>query len=476
MNRTSIFLATAAALALVALVVGLPRLSGAPATAPAPFRPAPQPPPASVANGSLKMDARLSHPFIALGRQSIFVTVDLRAVELPQATRAPVNLALVIDRSGSMAGFKLNQAKQAGRQLVSQLTSTDRLTIVHYGSDVKSLEGLLATPENKARMLSYIDGIWDEGGTNIGAALAASRDSLAKAKSDFRVNRLILVSDGQPTEGVTDFGALTSLVRGIRGLGISVSSLGVGDDFNEQLMTAIAEVGAGGYGYLQDASQLAHVFQKDLNAAATQVASGVALTFTVPPGARLEQVLGYSQVTRASSGSGEVVTVALPDFAAGQQERLVAQLSVEGAADNQGVEVSDLRLTYRDLLNGGDLASEAHLAAMATVSQATVAKNLDKEAIVFSTRARAAANAEQAAQRLERGDRAGARQLLKSNLALFDEASGVAGAAAVADDRRGADEQLLGAEKAQSDGDVRIYKKAVNAKARRDYGLMGSTY
>lgn len=333
-----------------------------------------------------------------------------------------------------------------------------------------------ATPENKARMLSFIDGIWDEGGTNISAALGAGRDALAKAKSDFRVNRLILVSDGQPTEGVTDSGALTSLVRDVRSLGISVSSLGVGDDFNEQLMTAIAEVGAGGYGYIQDASQLAHVFQRDLNAAATQVASGVSLTFTVPGGAKLERVLGYSQVTRSPFGSSELVRVALPDFAAGQQERLVAQLSVEGVADGQSVEVCGLELTSTDLLHGNDSASQAHLAAMATASQEAVAMNRDKDAVVFSARARAAANAEQAAQRLEQGDRNGARLLLESNRALFDEASGVAGAEAVADDCASTDEQLRGAENAQSDSDVRLYKKSVNAKARRDYGLMGSTY
>lgn len=148
MNRTGIFLATAAALALVALVVGLPRLNGSPATPAAPLRPL-TPPPATVANGSLSMEARLSHPFIAIGRQSVFVTVDVRGAEVPQATRAPVNLALVIDRSGSMAGFKLNQAKQAGRQLVSQLTHTDRLTIVHYGSDVNSSTGCRPRPRTR---------------------------------------------------------------------------------------------------------------------------------------------------------------------------------------------------------------------------------------------------------------------------------------------------------------------------------------
>lgn len=476
MNRTSIFLATATGLALVALVVGLPRLTGAPATVPPdPVRSSPPPTP-TITNGSLSMEARLSHPFVGLGREDVFVTVDVKGVEVPQASRGAVNLALVIDRSGSMSGFKLNQAKLAARQLVSQLTAQDRLALIHYGSDVKALEGLLATQENKARMLSAIDGIWDEGGTNIGAALAAGRDALALAKSDYRVNRLILVSDGQPTEGVTDFGRLTALVRDIRSLGISVSSLGVGDDFNEQLMTAIAEVGAGGYGYLQDAAQLSSVFQKDLNAAATQVARGVQVTFKVPPGAKLERVLGYSQVTRSFEGTSELVTVALPDFAAGQRERLVAQLSVDGVTDGQAVDVSALALSYHDVLASADVESAARLSAMTSASQETVAKSRDKEAIVFAARARAAANSEQAAQWLERGDRSGAQRLLKSNVAIFDEASSVAGAAALAEDVKGIGELMKSADSAQSESEVRMYKKTVNAKARRDYGLMGSTY
>ena len=477
MNRTSIFLGTATVLALVALVVGLPRLTGSTttvsSTATSTSKAVTVP---TVSDGSLSMEARLSHPFVAVGRQDVFVTVDVRGVEVPHAARAPVNLALVIDRSGSMSGFKLNQAKQAARQLVSQLTSDDRLVIVHYGSEVKSLEGLFATQENKGRMLSYIDGIWDEGGTNIGAALATGRDALAKAKSDFRGNRLILVSDGQPTEGVTEFSGLTSIVREIRAQGISVSSLGVGDDFNEQLMSSIAEVGAGAYGYLQDAAQLAQVFQKDLSAAGTQVARTVAVTFRVPAGAKLERVLGYSQVTRAFDGTTELVTVALPDFAAGQRERLVAQFTVEATADAQPVEVSGLTLDYYDLLKGADLSSRAHLSAMASASQEAVTKNRDGEAIVFAARARAAANAEQAAKRLEQGDRTGARQLLQSNVALFNEASGAAGVGAVADDLKDNEEQLRGADRAQSESDVRMYKKAVNAKARRNYGLMGSTY
>lgn len=476
MNRTGIFLAAAGILGLVAVVAAVPRIHGVSTTTTTPPTTVTPIDPATASDGSLGMTARLSHPFVGLGRQDVFLTVDLRAVEVPGAARAPVNLALVIDRSGSMSGFKLNQAKQAARQLVSQLTSADRLAIVHYGSDVKSMDGLMATPENKQRLLAFIDGIWDDGGTNIGSGLSTGRDLLLAAKSDFRVNRLVLISDGQPTEGVTDFGGLTAIVRDVRSVGVSVSSIGVGDDFNEQLMEAIAEVGAGAYAYLQDASQLARIFQKDLNAAGTQVARGVALSFKVPAGAQLQRVLGYTQVSRAFDGATEIVTVAMPDFAAAQQERVVVHLTVDAAQAGQTVNVSDLELNYTDLLKDRGVKSEAHLAAMTTNSTETIAKNQDKDAVVFAARARAAENSQKAAELLNQGDVEGAKALFITNTAIFDEAAAVAGAPAVAADIATQQAQSVQFDQAKTEESRKAAAKQVRNKARIDYGLMGSTY
>jgi Ca-activated chloride channel family protein len=476
MNRTGIFLAAAGVLALIAVVAAGPSMRGGTATSPPATTTVTPLDSSKVQDGSLSMTARLSHPFVGLGRQDVFLTVDLRAVEVPGARRAPVNLALVIDRSGSMSGFKLNQAKQAARQLVSQLTEADRLAIVHYGSDVKEMDGVMATPENKARLLAFIDGIWDDGGTNIGAGLTRGRDLLLAAKSDFRVNRLVLISDGQPTEGVTDFGGLTSIVRDVRSAGVSVSSIGVGEDFNETLMEAIAEVGAGAYAYLQDASQLASIFQKDLNAAGTQVARGVVLTFKVPQGARLERVLGHSQVTRAFDGTTEQVAVSLPDFAAAQQERVVVQLAVDGKQAGYTVNVSQVELTYTDLLRDTGVKTEAHLAAMTTDRPDVVVKNQDKDAVVFAARARAADNSRRAAELLGDGDVEGAKALFKTNEAIFSEAAAVAGAAAVAPDIQAQRQHAEAFDLARDEPARKAAQKAIRTKARIDYGLMGSTY
>lgn len=478
MNRTSIFLAVAGLLALLALVVGLPQSGASMPTPPVVTPPPPiaPPPPSTASNGSLTLTTRLSHPVVLVGTNEVFITADVKASELPGSTRAPVNLALVIDRSGSMSGFKLNQARQAARALIGQLRPSDRLSIVHYGSDVKAMEGVLATPENQERLLAYVDGIWDDGGTNIGAGLTTGRDLLARARHDFRVNRLILISDGQPTEGVTDHGALVNIVREIRQTGISVSSIGVGEDFNEQLMEAFAEVGAGAYAYLQDAAQLKQIFQKDLDAAGTQVARNVTLTVKLPAGARLVRALGYTPIARSASAGEELVTLALPDFAAGTSERVVLQLAVTGTSAGAAVDVGALTLNYTDLVASQPVTTAATVRATVSEDARVVQDNQDGEAIVFAARAQAGANTQAAVDALRRGDRRQARQLFEDNKKLIGGSGQAPGAPSVTGDLEAQEELIHGLEQANDEGAINSYSKQARKKARLDFGLFGSTY
>ncbi|MFL5343581.1 MAG: VWA domain-containing protein [Hyalangium sp.] len=479
MNKTFTFLALAGALALVALVLGMPRVVSPPPppqphiATPVPVPPPPPtpPPPASTSQGSLTMTSRLSHPYITPGSSDVFVTVDITGAQVPGSRRSPVNLALVIDRSGSMNGYKLAQAKQAARQLVGMLQEEDRLAIVHYGSDVKSLPSMAATSANRARMLQYIDGIWDEGGTNISAGLTTGQHQVNTARSQYQVNRIILISDGQPTEGITDEEGLKRVVKNIRAEGVTVSSIGVGTDFNEDLMQAFAEYGAGAYGFLADAGKLASIFQKDLQQATTQVARNVELSFELPEGVTLGEVLGYQ-----AHQAGRTVRVAMPDFSASQTERVVARVTVMGSSVGQAVNVTGLKLTYTDLLKDGTVESTASLSAMVTDHREEVLAKQDKEATVYAARARSAANLQKAAEALKVGRRDEARQLIQQNQAMFDDVASVAGAPAVAADK--AEQQAAYEEYEQARGEdaVNTAVKRSKAKALKDFGRLGSTY
>ena len=466
MNKTVAFVSLAAGLALTALVLGLPHVAP-----PHPATPVGPPRPTSATNGSLTMTSRLSHPYIIPGSTDLFVTVDLTGVEVPGSKRKPVNLALVIDRSGSMSGYKLQQAKQAARHLVGLLGPEDRLAIVHYGSDVKSLPSLPATPANRERMIQYIESIWDEGGTNIGAGLHAGRSQVVGVRGDYTVNRIILLSDGQPTEGITDDAGLTEVVKGIRAEGITVSSIGVGTDFNEDLMQGFAEYGAGAYGFLEDAGQLATLFQKDLRQAATSVARNVELSFELPEGVTLGEVLGY----RAHQ-TGRTVRVPLPDFSAGQVERVVARLTVVGSRPGSAVDVTGLRLAYTDLLKDAAVQSGASLSAMVTEQREEVLARQDKDATVYATRALSAKNLKLAAQALREGRKEEAKGYVMQNQTLFEQAGTVASPAAVAEDLAEQKAVLQDYEQADSDEAVGTAVKRSKAKAMKSFGKLGSTY
>lgn len=436
MNRTSAFLASAAVLILLAVVVGLPRVSSppppqppVPVVTPQPPSPPPAPVPASKP-GSLTLTGRLSHPYLVPGTSDVFASLEVSAVDVPGAARTPVNLAVVIDRSGSMSGTKIDNARRAAMKLVDMLGDDDRVSIVHYGTDVSSLGGLFATPENKVKLRRYIANIADEGGTNIGDGLVVGQRHIEKAKTDFRVNRLLLLSDGQPTVGITTPSGLTGVVRRIRDAGISVTSLGVGADFNEDLMQRLADVGGGSYGFISDASAMAAVFQRDLEQAGKMVARAATLTFTLPEGVRFVEVYG-----RPVSQVGNTVTITLPDFSARQVEKLVVHLSASPAVRSGSVDVAKFELAYTDLLTEQAADSRLSLSAMLTEDTTLALRNRDKEAVVVATKARAAVNYKKAAEAIDRGDFSGAQQTLQQNAILFDDADALAGAGATAGER-----------------------------------------
>ena len=376
------------------------------------------------------MTGRLSHPFITPGANDIFATLDVTANSTPERRRVPVNLALVIDRSGSMAGAKIEHARRAALQLVELLSEADRLAIVHYGNDVTTLGGRLATAENKRVMRDFISHIAQEGGTNIGEALVAGQAELVVAQSDFRVNRLLLLSDGQPTVGITEPRGLVSVATRLRNAGVSVTALGVGADFNEDLMQALADAGGGSYGFIKDPPSTVALFERDLKQAGTLVARRASVGFTLPQGVRFIEVYG-----RPASQAGARVTIALPDFSAEQREKVVVHLSVTPSAGEGTADVGAFELGYEDVLAGGGGAARVSLAAAVTTDTTVAQSRRDKEAVVLAAKAQAAANYQHAAVALDRGDFASAQAVLKGNSALLEEAEGLAGKGAVADER-----------------------------------------
>jgi Ca-activated chloride channel family protein len=371
-----------------------------------------------------------------------------------------------------MQGEKLQNAKAAARTLIQQLGPADTLTLIHYGSDVEVLPARPMNPANREAVLAAVDRIEDAGGTNISGALEEAGRSFATPGADGQLSRVILVSDGQPTEGETDPHAITRLVRELRQRGLSISSIGVGADFNEDLMQAIAELGAGSYGYLRDSSQLASLFTRDLEQASTLVARGVELRLELPEGVSFKEAYGYH-----ATQQGRQVSITLPDFAARQQERVVVAVSVQAPAAGSTLPVAAVDLAYEDLVRKHPALAEARLNAEVTDQVAAVTAHEDREVAVASARAQSASNVVRATEALREGKKEEAKALLDANSSLYSKAAEIAGPAAVANDvaeQNALSSELQAAPPSGEELEHRI--KGAKRKALQNFGKLGSTY
>ncbi len=402
MKKTTLFFAVAGVLGLIALLI-----NQQPRTAAAGFVPASLP---QSAGDVLKLTASLSDPYLAAGGQrEVWLKADLDAVTLASnGRRTPVNLALVLDRSGSMAGQKLDQCRRAARALVQQLDESDRLALITFGSDVRVLvPSLQATFSARERMLATIDQIESMGGTNMSGGLEAGLAEAAPYRSAYNVTRLVLLSDGQANEGVSDPAGLSAIARRMGTMGVTLSTVGVGLDFNERTMAALAEYGGGRYSFLADVSQLESLFAGELQQALSTVALQPRLTIAPLPGVQVAEVLGY-----LSEPQGAATVVRLPDFVSGAHRKIVARLLVPASAVGS-LEVAQVSVSYQDVTrNRAPGSAQVAVRASVVSDQAFAANNRDKGVAAEVAQSNAVEAMRQASQLYADGNGADAQRFL----------------------------------------------------------------
>jgi Ca-activated chloride channel family protein len=244
------------------------------------------------------------------------------------AVRRPTDLVIVLDRSGSMMGEKIEQARAAVRELVGQLAPDDRFALVTY-ANLATVTIPFAAADARARggWLETLASVTADGGTNISNGLDVGMDLVEASRKDGRTARVILISDGLANQGdPSNEGLLRRAGRAAHGEYV-LSTVGVGADFNEYLMTALADAGTGNYYFVHAGGDLANVFAREFDAARTTVAS--ALTVDVDPGAGI-RVVDAGGYPLESTGTG--IRFRPGALFAGQERRIWVTLAVPSDA------------------------------------------------------------------------------------------------------------------------------------------------
>jgi len=217
---------------------------------------------------------------------------DLTAGDNPEVRN--VDMVIVLDRSGSMQGRKLKDARRAVLKLLSNLSAKDRFAMVTYSEGVQIASGLInVTKSNRGHLVAAVNGVRAGGGTNLGAGLQAGINMLRTPYRSNNAARVILISDGLANRGIIDPESLAGIASAAVESEFAVSTVGVGVDFNEQLMTAIADRGTGNYYYLENPAAFAEVFQQELYNTQTASITGLKIQIPVNSGITLSDAAGY---------------------------------------------------------------------------------------------------------------------------------------------------------------------------------------
>jgi Ca-activated chloride channel family protein len=287
----------------------------------------------------------LSHGALLAGAPGeLFLHLELQAADPPGLVRQRMNLALVIDRSGSMASEqKLEHAKSAADQLVARLGDDDRLAVVAYDSVVSTVVPSSLVPSSpgweRSAIHAAIGALAPGGSTNLHGGMVAGYEEVLEHYDPSAENRVLLVSDGLANAGISDPEAVRERAAGCRARGVRIATLGVGLSYDEVLMSGIAEEAGGRYHYIDDPEGLGAYLEQELEQAGRVVAKDVRVGLRLAEGVALAEVYGYGHVQ-----AGDTVEIAMADLMAGEHRKVVLRLAVEpGAAVERPVASASLR-------------------------------------------------------------------------------------------------------------------------------------
>jgi Ca-activated chloride channel family protein len=377
----------------------------------------------------------LSHTkVLAHGGDSLFAEVKLTADKDGTAAkeRAPLALAVVLDTSGSMEGEKIERAKDSVLTLIRDMRDDDQIAFVRYSSDAEVVQSLARLGDVRETLESRVRALRADGGTNIPSGLDAAAKALREASGE-RVRRIVLASDGlDSTRQQAEHLASDCAERGV-----TVSSMGIGLDFDEGYMSAVARDGHGNFGFVNDGPTLATFLRRELDEAASTTIADATIRVTLPKGVRFVRASGADARAIGPGGfggsdraptDGEVVELKMGALYAGDERRALLELASDLDVGESRT-IAAAAAWHR--VGGADAKVDVPaLSLVATSDAREVQRGEDGTVLASATSVIASRRELEASEAYAHGDQARARALIQQNVAAIATAAAAAPAPA----------------------------------------------
>lgn len=279
---------------------------------------------------------------VADGGSTVHLLARLTADAAEAGERAPINLALVIDRSSSMRGPRMAQAVRAAGQVVARLEARDRLTVVVFDAAARVVFGPDGMSEgNRDKLTRALADLETGVGTNLAAGIKLGADKLRAGYVRGALSRLILLTDGQPSVGVTDPERLSAIAAVEGQSGVSITAMGIGEGFEEELLADMARRSGGGFYYLAGPADIPAAFGRELAGLFAMAATATELKLV--PADPVTAVDLLHRLPSRPVDDGLVVEVG--EIAAGEPRLVLFRLTRDPRADSR--HLATLRLSYR---------------------------------------------------------------------------------------------------------------------------------
>src|ERR1044071_8659145 len=291
-----------------------------------------------------KIEFFTTHAKLEAGREQ---TVDVLIRITPPAVtssgpnwkgRPDLNLSLVLDRSGSMEGEKMIRAREAAMLCVDQMLPTDRLSVVTFDDRIEVL--FPSEPvTNKQSMKDLISRVTARGSTALHEAWVRGGLTVSERMLDQGINRVVLITDGLANVGITNTDEIVTQAMGVYQRGVSTSTIGIGADFNEDLLMPMAQSGGGNAWHVVEPDDMQRIFQVELEGLIAQFAHTVSLSLIPADGVRIVDMLNDFELT-------ETGRYRLPNLQAGSPLDILVQLKVGSEEVGTQMRLLDLRLGF----------------------------------------------------------------------------------------------------------------------------------